>query len=541
MSTQTTTTEVVIAGGGLAGIITAYELLTRNKKVLLIDKDVEANFGGLAKKSFGGVCMVGTPHQKRMGIADSPELIWRDWQAFAQFGPEDHWPKAWAEYYCYNGYEDIFRVLDAAGVEFLPMVNWPERGWHGTGNSVPRWHIAWGTGYAIIQQCLAYLERHPKRANLTLWFEHEVSGFLVDGGRVTGVYGKSMRDGSEFTVRAEHTVVASGGVCGGDLSKVREHWYKPWGNPPKVLLNGAHQFGDGLLHDRAAAQVGANVTHLDKQWHYAAGVHHPARARPHDGLSLVPPRSALWLNAHGRRIGPQPLIAYSDTRHLVETILKQPGQYSWQVLNKKIALKELAVSGSDYMTAFRNKNKLKLLQHILFGNHELYERLVRECAEDIVVANSLDELMDKMEAKNLEGLKLDRSGMRSDIAHYDAMIARGPAYHNDEQLRWIANFRTYRGDKIRTCKFQAINDPKAYPLLAIREFILTRKSLGGLQTDLSCRVLRQDGTVIPGLYAVGEAAGFGGGGIHGLRSLEGTFLGGCVLTGRVAGRGVAEA
>jgi predicted oxidoreductase len=329
-------------------------------------------------------------------------------------------------------------------------------------------------------------------------------------------------------------------MCGGDLSKVRAHWYRPWGEPPKVILNGAHRYGDGLLQDRAAA-LGARVTHLDRQWHYAAGVHHPAQRRPHDGLSLVPPRSALWLNARGERIGPVPLVPYADTRWLVERICQEPGQYSWQVLNWKIAVKELAVSGSDYMTAFRHKKRALLLRHLVFGNHELVRRLVAECAEDFVTADSLGVLVERMNAKSLFGLGVDHHAVETAVREYDAQIDRGPAYFTDDQLRRIMAFRTYRGDRMRTCKYQKIDDPGARPLIAIREFILARKSLGGIQTDLQCRVLGEAGEPLPGLYAVGEAAGFGGGGIHGAGSLEGTFLGSCVLTGRVAGRSIAGA
>ena len=532
-------TEVVIAGGGLAGIVTAHELLSSGRRVLLIDKDKQENFGGLAKQSFGGVHMIGTPHQQRLGIKDSPELAWRDWQSVADYGPTDEWPRRWGQFYCEHAREEIFEFLNSKGVKFLPLVNWAERGIYGPGNTVPRWHITWGTGYEIIDRLLQALEAHPRRTNLELLFDTEVSAVESTNGRAVGLRGRTMDSASEIKVSAEHVVIASGGICGGDLSRLRAHWYKPWGGPPEKLLNGAHIYGDGMLHDRVA-ELGGSVTHLDLHWHYAAGVHHPARRRPDDGLSLVPPRSALWFNARGERImTPGPMPVYGDTRHLVESVLRQPGQYSWQVMNWKIALRELAVSGHDYMTAFRYKQRWALAKSVLFGNKQLVERLSRECAEDFVVADSLDELMERMDAKNLYGLRLDRECMRSTISAWDQMIARGPAYHNDDQLRRIANFRSYRGDRVRTCNFQPILDRKAGPLIAIREFILARKSLGGIQTDLQCRALRSaGGQPIPGLYAVGEAAGFGGGGIHGKGSLEGTFLGSCVLTGRVAGRSI---
>ena len=241
-------TGTVIAGGGLAGIVTAYELLGHGRRVLLIDKDRRENFGGLARESFGGVHMIGTPHQRRLGIHDSPELAWRDWQSVADYAPEDYWPRTWGQFYCENSREYIFEFLDHKKIGFLPVVNWPERGVYAPGNSVPRWHIVWGTGYEIIQRLLAALEAHPQRANLELLFNAEVNAIEMTGGRAAGIRGRQMDDGSEICVNAEHVVIASGGVCGGDLSFVRAHWHKPWGDPPQKLLNGAHRFGDGMLH-----------------------------------------------------------------------------------------------------------------------------------------------------------------------------------------------------------------------------------------------------------------------------------------------------
>jgi len=534
--TATFQADVVIAGGGLAGLATARELLDRGLRVLVLDRDSEDRLGGLAKRSFGGVMFVDTPHQRKLGINDTPELAWSDWQSFADFGDDDELPRLWARTYVERSTELIFDWLTGHGIKFLPVVNWAERGLFRPGNSVPRWHIAWGTGFGIIESIVAAIESHPKREKLDINYGHRVERLLVDAGRVVGCAGKLEGDGSDFDVRADHVVLASGGICGGDLSKVKANWYEPWGKPPSTLLNGSHRFADGLLHDEAARH-GAALTHLDKQWHYAAGVHSREADSPNDGISLVPPRSALWLDARGRRFGPVPLMGYSDTRWLVEQICRTPEQYSWQVLNWKIAIKELAVSGCNHMTAFRHKRKLELVKQVVFGNKELASRLIDE-SEDFVVADSIPELMDKMDALSLEGIAIDRERMEADIRAYDAQIARGPRYFNDDQLRRIANFRRYKGDRLRTCAFQAIDDPKARPLIAIREFILSRKSLGGLQTDLESRVLNAAGEPIPGLYAVGETAGFGGGGIHGKGSLEGTFLGSCVLTGRLAGRSI---
>jgi predicted oxidoreductase len=528
--------DVVIAGGGLAGLATAHELLDRGLQVLILDRDTEDRLGGLAKRSFGGVMFVDTPQQRKLGIDDSPELAWSDWQSFARFGADDDWPQRWARTYVERSTELMFDWLTSHGVEFLPLVNWTERGLFRPGNSVPRWHIAWGTGFAIIESVVAALDNHRHRDRLDIVFSHRVERLLIEAGRVVGCSGALEDGGGEFEARAEHVVLATGGICGGDLSKVKANWYGPWGKPPSTLLNGSHRFADGLLHDEAARH-GAVLSHLDKQWHYAAGIHSRQTGSPTDGISLVPPRSALWLDACGRRFGPVPLMGYSDTRWVVAQICRTPWKYSWQVLNWKIAIKELAVSGCDHMTAFRHKRKLQLVKEVLFGNKELANRLIDE-SEDFVVADSLTELTEKMDALSLEGASIDHEGMACDIKAYDEQIARGPRYFNDDQLRRIAASRTYRADRLRTCAFQRIDDTKARPLIAIREFILSRKSLGGLQTDLHSRVLNITGEPIPGLYAVGETAGFGGGGIHGKGSLEGTFLGSCVLTGRLCGRAI---
>ena len=535
--TLTYRADVVIAGGGLAGLTTALESLDHGLSVLILDRDSNELLGGLAKRSFGGVMFVDTPHQRKLGIQDTPDQAWSDWQSFADFSDDDDWPQRWARTYVERSRDLIFDWLTARGVEFLPVVNWAERGLFRPGNSVPRWHIAWGTGFAIIEAVVAALEGHPHRDRLEIRHGHRVEHLLVEAGRVVGCTGCFEDRKDAFEARGDHVVLASGGICGGDLSKVKANWYKPWGTPPATLLNGSHRFADGLLHDEAARH-GAALTHLDKQWHYAAGVHGKDTDSPLDGISLVPPRSALWLDARGRRFGPVPLMGYSDTRWLVEQICRTPEQYSWQVLNWKIAIKEIAVSGCDYMTAFRHKRKLQLVKEVLFGNTALVDRLIED-SEDFLVADSLPELMGKMDDLSLPGVTIDRAGMESDIRVYDAQIDRGERYFNDDQLRRIAAFRQYKGDRLRTCAFQKIDDPRARPLIAIREFILSRKSLGGIQTDLESRVLDLSGNPIPGLYSVGETAGFGGGGIHGKGSLEGTFLGSCVLTGRLAGRSVA--
>jgi predicted oxidoreductase len=530
--------DVLVIGGGLAGIVAALELLSERRRVVLLDRDAEENFGGLAKESFGGILLVGTPEQRRSGIHDTPDLALGDWLSFGDFGRDpdaERWPRRWAEAYVNESAAEIGRWLTARGLRFLPMPLWVERGLHGEGNSVPRWHVLWGTGHALATRLLAALDAHPRRAELTFAFGHRVDALVESGGRVAGCRGAIEETGEAFEAHAGAVIVATGGI-NGSIERVRRHWHRDWGTPPPVILNGSHRFADGTLHDAVAA-VGGHVANLDRMWNYAAGVHHWKPRKPGHGLSIVPPHSALWLNARGERIGPRPLVSGFDTRDLVTQVCRQPGQYSWQVMNRRIAVKELAVSGAEFNPALREESAVRFLRDIVFGNRRLVDEMTRHC-KDVVAAASLPELVGRMNALQGDGA-VDLEAVRFAVERYDAEIDRGPRFHNDEQLRSIAHLRRWRGDRLRTCRFQKILDERARPLIAIREFIISRKSLGGIATDLESRVLTPSGAVIAGLYAAGEAAGFGGGGMNGLRGLEGTFLGGCILGARHAARAIA--
>lgn len=528
--------EVVIVGGGIAGITTAIELLNFNKQVLIIDRDIEENFGGLAKESFGGMFFVDTPHQRKSGIKDSPEQALKDWFSVANFEDSDILPKKWAKTYVYNSTPKVYFWLKEKGVKFFPVVHWVERGLFKPGNTVPRFHMVWGTGSELTEVLVNSLLNHPNASShLQIKYEHKVEELLTVSTKVLGITGINESTGEAFKALGDNVVIAAGGM-GGNIKKVRDNWYKPWGTPPKVILNGAHKYALGELHDAVERKNGV-VTHLDKNWPYAAGVNHPRPQREGHGLSLVPPKSALWLDYTGKRFGPIPLITAYDTRFTVEEICKQEKKYSWQVLNMKIAYKEFAISGSESNKAMRDKSWIGFIKTILFGNKELVHDMIENCI-DFVTADDVEELVSKM--NSLEGtddVKLEH--VKEAIENYDSQIDRGPSFHNDDQLRRIAHTRQYRGDKVRTCKFQKIQDAKAGKLIAIREHILSRKTLGGIQTDLDCKVMGSDGNPMEGLYAVGEVAGFGGGGMHGVGTLEGTFLGGCILTGRMAGYAIA--
>ena len=529
------TADVVVIGAGIAGLVTTLELLDAGRDVLLLDRCRPEELGGLAREAFGGMFMVDTPEQRRSRVHDDVQLALADWTRIAEFGPDDEWPRRWAEQYVSRARDDVGAWLRERAVRFFPVVNWAERGMFGDGNSVPRFHLTWGAGRELVDAVWRAIEGHPRRSRVQARFGTLVTALREDGGRVTGV---EADDGAApFAITANAVVIAAGGV-GGNLDIVRREWPAELGEPPERILMGSHLYADGAMHEEVT-RIGGNVTHLDNMWNYADAVRHPEPQRPGHGLKLIPPRSAVYLDPTGRRYGPVPLMPTFDNYEALERLREHPGWYAWCVCNFKIARRELDVSGSQHNPTIREKQLVRFLAGILLGKPTLVRYFLDRCP-DFVSADSLPELARKMAEVTGDG-ELDAERMTAEIRRYDATIARGKSLHNDDQLRRIAQLRKWRGDRLRTANFQRIEDPEAGPLVAIRLQVMARKSLGGIQTDLECRVLRPDGGAVEGLYAVGEAAGFGGGGMHGKRSLEGTFLGGCVFTGRLAGQAIARA
>ncbi len=527
--------ETVVIGAGLAGMVTALELLDAGKRVVVLDAASRERFGGLATWSFGGMFFVDSPEQKKNGIDDSVELAMSDWVRYGELDPSDVWPYRWAEAYVNRCTEEVRNWLADRDVSFFRAVNWTERGYFVPGNSVPRFHIVWGTGEGIVLPLIPRLEAHEKAGRLELHFDHRADDLLHEAGRVVGCRGT--HGAGEFEARGDAVVIASGGIAG-DHDRVRAIWPRDlWGEPPEPMLNGSIPEADGIMLDRAQS-LGASVTHLEKMWNYAAGVRHWEPLFPNQGLSLVPAKSPLWLNYQGRRFVDPPLVGSYDTLLLVDRICREKKKYSWQVMNRRIANKEFAVSGAEFNQAVREKKMVGFVLRLLKGNGEQVQEFIDHCP-DFVTANSVPELAAEMNA--LAGSNdVDADLLTREIANYDANIARGSKLQNDDQLRRIAHCRQYLGDRLRTCNMARILDPDAMPLIAIRTQILTRKSLGGIQVDLDAKVLDTRGNPIPNLFAVGEACGFGGGGMHGRRALEGTFLGGCVYTGRVAARAIKD-
>ncbi len=529
--------DAVIVGAGIAGLTAAWELLERGLRVVLVDRDSEARLGGMANDAFGGMHLLNTREQRRNGIRDSEELAWQDWLAAAQYGEHDHWPRRWGRHYIEHSRSQVYDWLRDFGIGFIPVVQWVERGDSGfgagqRGNSVPRYHVIWGTGWELGQTVKRRVLNHPHAKRLTLLCGHRVDELLYADGTVTGCEG-STTDGERFRVSSAHTVISSGGI-NGNLEQVRKHWdTETYGAYPENMLAGSHPFADGALHDRGSA-MGASVTHLGWMWNYAAGVAHPRPEFPNHGLSLIPARSALWMDAYGNRVGPPPLITGFDTHRLCQRVNRLPHQYGWQIMNRRIATVEMAVSGSHANPVFKNKSWLGFIAILLRGNPRLIDDLTAHC-RDVAVGDSLDELVDAMNAMD-NPAEVSLENLRRDIAAYDRQLARGAHLATDDQIRRVQLMRQWRGDKARTCKEQPILSRKGGPLIAVKTRLISRKSMGGFETDLDSRVLDQQGEVIPGLYAAGEAAGFGGGGMAGVRSLEGTFLSGCILTARRAGQ-----
>ncbi|MDZ4868458.1 MAG: FAD-binding dehydrogenase [Alphaproteobacteria bacterium] len=525
--------DVAVIGGGIAGVVCALELLRAGKSVVVLEREGEARFGGSALEAFGGLFFVDSPEQRRMKITDTPEQAYADWKSFAAFEAGEIWPQIWAKHLIERSTPDGHDWLKTFGIRWLPVVLWVERGQKLQGNSVPRFHLTWGTSRHLITRLIGALQEHLKAGRLKLCFGHRVDRFETQNGRVWGCSG--VINGSEgFRATAEAVVVASGGI-GGDLSEIRRLW-SPGEDlkVPETILLGTHPGSDGRVVT-AAGQAGARVTNVGRMWNYAAGIRHPRPQWEGHGVSLVPPKSALWTDAHGKRLMP-PMVSGFDTYDLVQRVCAAPLGFTWQILNRRMALKELAASGADWNPALRERKLLRFVLDMLVGNRWIVDDLSKHCP-DVVVAPTVEELAAKMNAM-APTAAIDAVALKAEIERFDATLDKPAAA--DEQRMLIEDLRGYRGDKMRLAKAQRVLDPKGGPLMAMREHVVTRKSLGGIVTDLRSRALNAADQPIAGLYAVGEAAGFGGGGSHGYRALEGTFLLSCVITARRAAESIAK-
>ncbi|MFJ2814691.1 MULTISPECIES: FAD-binding dehydrogenase [unclassified Streptomyces] len=550
--------DVIVVGAGLAGLVAAHELTSRGRRVALVDQENAANLGGQAFWSFGGLFLVDSPQQRRLGIKDSFDLAWNDWQGSAQFDrtdDEDSWAVRWARAYVEFAAGEKRSWLEGHGITLLPTVGWAERGdlrADGHGNSVPRFHVAWGTGTGVVEPFVESARRARGDGLLTFYHRHRVDGLVVEGGHARGVRGTVLADdrsargvpsnrdeAGDFTLTAQAVVVTSGGI-GADHDIVRRYWPERLGTPPAHMVTGVPAYVDGRMLD-ISAEAGVRLVNRDRMWHYTEGLQNWDPIWPGHGIRILPGPSSLWFDALGRRL-PDPCLPGYDTLGTLKHLRTDPAlaghDHSWFVLTQRIIEKEFALSGSEQNPDITAKDKAAVLRDRLLGKGAPgpVEAFLRKGA-DFVTAPTLEQLVDRMNGLTTEPL-LDAAGLRRQIEARDLQLAN--PFSKDSQVQGMRNARRYLGDRLgRVATPHRILDPEAGPLIGVKLHVLTRKTLGGIQTDLDSRALGADGTPIEGLYAAGEVAGFGGGGVHGYNALEGTFLGGCLFSGRAAGRAAA--
>ncbi|CAB4923596.1 unannotated protein [freshwater metagenome] len=560
--------DVIVVGGGLAGLVAAAEIADAGRTVLLVDQEPEQSLGGQAFWSLGGLFLVDSPEQRRMRIKDSRDLAWQDWLGTAAFDrPEDEWPRRWAEAYVDWAAGEKHEWITGQGIKLMPQVSWAERGGYdagGHGNSVPRFHLTWGTGPGVMAPFEARVRAAVVAGLVRFRFRHRVDELVVEGGAVVGVRGRTLvpsdvvrgakssrEETGDFELRAQAVVVTSGGI-GGNHDLVRENWPARLGTAPKHMISGVPDHVDGRMI-RITQDAGGETINPDRMWHYVEGVQNWDPIWSAHGIRIIPGPSSLWLDATGKRL-PVPLFPGFDTLGTLDHIMGTGHEHTWFVLTERIIEKEFALSGSEQNPDITGKSILETLKTRVSSGPPGPVQAFMDRGVDFVVERDLEALVRGMNAKTETPL-IDLERLRRTLVERDREVDN--PYTKDLQLTAIHGARKYLVDRItRVAKPHRMLDPEAGPLIAVKLSILTRKTLGGLHTDLDGRVLRKvDGLVptphgeagagarepVPGLYAAGEVAGFGGGGMHGYRALEGTFLGGCLFSGRTAGRAVAKA
>ncbi|MFC0416666.1 FAD-binding dehydrogenase [Cytobacillus solani] len=545
--------DAIVVGAGLAGLVATAEMADAGKKVLLVDQEPESSLGGQAWWSFGGLFLVDSPEQRRLGIKDSKELAWQDWLGTAGFDredDEDYWGRKWAEAYVGFAAGEKRAWLYDMGVRFFPIVGWAERGGYlaeGHGNSVPRFHIVWGTGPGLVEPFERRVKEHMKNGLVEFRPRHRVDHLLNSGPSVVGISGSVLVPSSaargeassrevigEFEYRAKAVLITSGGI-GGNHDLIRKNWPSRLGKPPKNMLSGVPAHVDGRMLS-ITEKAGGRIVNRDRMWHYTEGIKNWDPIWDKHGIRILPGPSSIWLDARGRRFS-APNFPGFDTLGTLEAIQKTGYSYSWFILTQRIIEREFALSGSEQNPDLTGKSIKKVLSRVLPGAPGPVQAFMDK-GEDFVIANHLSDLIEGMNKLTDENL-LDFAEIERQIKARDREIDN--KFTKDLQITALRGARQYIGDKlIRVAAPHKILDPKNGPLIAVRLNIVSRKTLGGLQTDLSGQVLNDAGEAIPGLYAAGEVSGFGGGGIHGYRALEGTFVGGCLFSGREAGRAIAS-
>ena len=544
--------DVIIIGAGLAGLVAANELIARGKTVTILDQEGRQNLGGQAFWSLGGLCMIDTPEQRRMRVRDSHALATNDWMGSAQFDrPEDHWPREWAKAYLDFAAGEMRPWLHGLGMRWFPVVGWAERGGsfaNGHGNSLPRFHITWGTGPGVLKPFEDRVLDGEKTGKVTFGFRHRVTGFDITNGKINGVSGEILAPDDairgaptnrdvvdQFDIKTDQVIVTSGGI-GGNFDLVRRNWDASKSGPlPGKMVSGVPEHVDGLLLD-IVKDAGAELINTDRMWHYTEGVQNWDPIWPKHGIRILPGPSSMWFDATGDRL-PAPCMPGFDTMSTLHEICRRGHDHTWFVLTQKIIEKEFALSGSEQNEDLTEGGWKEVLKARLGKGATPAVEAFKEKGADFVVAGDFETLVNGM--NQLGGNLIDAGKLKAQIEARDAQIDN--PFTKDVQVSAIHTARNYLGDKlIRTAKPHKILDPSKGPLIAVKLHVVTRKTLGGIHTDLNGQVFAPGGTTIDGLYAAGEAAGFGGGGYHGNNALEGTFLGGCIHSGRRAGQAAGK-
>lgn len=540
--------DAIIIGSGLAGLTAAMEITNTGKKVLLIDQETEQNIGGQAFWSFGGLFLINSPQQRRVGIKDSYELARQDWMGTAGFDrEEDYWPKQWAEAYLKFAAGEKYDYISKMGIKLMFMVGWAERGdgsANGHGNSVPRFHVSWGTGTGVVKPFVEKAYEAKEKRLLQMKFRHRVTNLILENGKIVGVEGDVLENDnkergeltnrtvvSQFKYNAPYVVIASGGI-GANHELVRKNWPERLGKAPEKMVCGVPAYVDGKMIG-IAENAGSNIINRDRMWHYTEGIQNWNPIWPDHGIRILPGPSSLWFDAKGKRL-PAPFLPGFDTLGTLKYIQDTGFSYSWFILTQKIIKKEFALSGSEQNPDITNKDYVLFLKRIFGKKAPGPVEAFKEHGKDFIVSDNLQDLVQRMNELSGDHL-LDYEKVKYQIEARDRELEN--QFSKDTQVNYIRSTRKYIGDKLgRVAAPHKILDPENGPLIAVRLNILTRKTLGGIQTNLNGQVLKEDGTVLEGLYAAGEVAGFGGGGMHGYRALEGTFLGGCLFSGMTAGK-----
>ena len=544
--------DVIVVGAGLAGLVAAAELADAGRRVVVVDQEPEASLGGQAFWSFGGLFLVNSPEQRRLRVHDSHELALQDWMGSAGFDrEEDYWPRQWAEAYVDFAAGEKRSWLRQQGIKLFPLVQWAERGGYfpgGHGNSVPRFHVTWGTGPGVVEPFVRRVREAQQRGLVRLLFRHRVTSLSTSDGAVDGVDGEILQASAvqrgeassrtvvgQFSLRAQAVVVTSGGI-GANHDLVRRSWPERLGRPPAHMLSGVPAHVDGLMLGVAEA-AGARVVNPDRMWHYPEGVMNHSPVWDRHGIRILSGPSPLWLDAQGRRL-PPPLFPGFDGLGALQAVTTSGHGHSWFLLNRRIIGKEFALSGSEQNPDLTGRDVRQVLGRTRVDVPGPVQAFLDRGA-DFLQGSDIRELAVAMNELVGEPL-IDPAVLERTVRQRDQQVLTGLG--KDPQLAAIHASRRFVGDKlIRTVKPHPLLDPAAGPLIAVRLHVLTRKTLGGIETDLSGRAMTPSGAPLPGLYAAGEVAGFGGGGMHGYRALEGTFLGGCLFSGRTVGRAIADA